>query len=548
MHVLLQVASCAIGSALSFRVLLQHSSRCAGHNSSTHFALVCRDTCRACWLAWLSLMSFIAHFVALLFVELPSQRSQAFIAPIHCSLASVMAAAASLSPPYSSASFDFAESLSVVLFHSGNDIYDPNPVKVDSCDSLLLSLPYTLLKLNTKLLQPLFQAPPSASEDGLVFHVGEFSLVLLHILHELHEQLLMREQANLTVSILSVDGFKLLAKESEMQTDSTALVSTKTAAASSRASKHSPGHPLLFSAAEKPRESRLLLCWCNTWREATAAPSPRVIYLPSLMWLTSHATRVQQQTLVRQMLTPLKATMWPPLEWDDKLENKDVVYSKFNKWMLPTRWIELTAADNDLQLLSQRLLMFCETDGDYFVKGSYSYAAKCAERIVVINGQCKKLAAILQRFVHSDFQHCVGIQPFVPGFDDLELRTWLVADSTSRKWRSALTLKTEVRLETGVFTASLFAPLHGPGLAVARLVDEMLDTNKQFFAEVMALGVPALRVDCGYHGGTEKAFFSEFSPAGNACMWTAVHHQDLAFVVGRAAGQQVWKRIHGDVA
>ena len=458
-----------------------------------------------------------------------------------------MAAAASLSLPYSSASFDFAESLSVVPFHSGDDSHDPNPVKVDSCDSLLLSLPYKLLNLNTKLLQPLFQAPPSASDGGLVFQVGEFLLVLLHILHELHEQLLMRQQAILTVSILSVDGFKLLAKGSEMKDDSTALVS---AAASSRASKQSSGQPLLFSTAEKPSESRLRLRWCSTWREATAAPSPRVIYLPSLMWLTNHATRVQQQAIARQMLTSLKATMWPPLEWDDKLENKDVVYSKFNKWMLPTRWIELTAANNDLDLLSQRLLVFCNTDGDYFVKGSYSYAGKCAERIVVINGQCKELAAILDRFVHSDFQHCVGIQPFVPGFDDMELRTWLVADSTSRKWRSALTVKTVTVRDSvepgsgGVFTASLFAPLHGPGLAVARLVDEMLDTNKQFFADVMALGVPALRVDCGYHGGMGKAFFSEFASAGDGSMWTAVHHQDLAFVVGRAAGQQVWKRIH----
>jgi len=240
------------------------------------------------------------------------------------------------------------------------------------------------------------------------------------------------------------------------------------------------------------------------------------------------------------MLGELGATLWPPTSWEEILENKDQIYTKFNKFMLRARWVKLDAVQGSVEKLAAGLLSFCRLDGEYFIKGSLSCAKTCGTSVKVVGGRCPELVEILRKWVDEMHQRCVGIQSFMPGFDRLELRTWLVPDSVARRWRPALTIKTEL-LPTGL-SAELYQPLHGAGLRVAQLVDEMLAEHAPFFEQLRQMGIPALRVDCGYDSASEKAFFNEFA-AVEAWIWSEVHGQDLAAVVGRGLGDSVWAKL-----
>ena len=373
------------------------------------------------------------------------------------------------------------------------------------------------------------------------FVVSEFTVVLLHLLSALHDRLLQRPGSSLVVTMLTRQALRDEVERRLSGSTSSASAPPPASDSKGTSATSQSGRPLLFSASAT--DSPLRLRWCNSWSDAVRIASPpRVVYLSSLMWLAEECSVEQAERLVTRMLGEIGATLWPPPSWEAMMEHKDKIYSQFNKFMLPARWVALRAVNSDIARLAASLLGFCRTDGDYFIKGSYSYAKLCGQRITVTGGRCPELADVLRRWVENDHQTAVGIQPFVPGFDEFELRTWLVADPVTGRWRPALTIKTQLSEKGAAMSTELFQPLHGKGLRIAQLVDDMLSERAEFFSKLHALGLPALRIDCGYHRGEQRAFFSEFS-ACDAFMWSEVHGQDLAYVVGRAMGDAIWTRL-----
>ena len=400
--------------------------------------------------------------------------------------------------------------------------------------------------------------------------LGEFSVVLLHILNAMHEQMLQHAPSSvLTVSLLSLAGLEAhmrrhvqqgarAAANSESAAGMAADTATTLSARHSMSTRHmAQDRPLLFSAAAS--SSPLRIRWCTSWTEATCdVPPVRAFYMPSLTWLHTLGTDEQRQQLVAEMLhgDGRGVVLYPPVTWDALLESKPDVYKRFHALMLPTRWVSLASVNNSLSRLARELLKD-QRDGDYYVKvstaavqrlckasisalpqqlahvavhvllhvqGGFSFAGHCASRIRVQDGRCHKLAADLRRFVSEQHQLCVGIQPFIAGFEQFELRTWLVLDHATQRWRPSLTIKTSHSASEGM-TAELYQPLHGSALRIADLVEHMLVDHADFFERARLLGIPALRVDCGYDEATHRAFFSEFACAGDASMWSEVHGQ-----------------------
>jgi hypothetical protein len=379
------------------------------------------------------------------------------------------------------------------------------------------------------------------------FVISEFTIQLLHLLSSLHDHLIQRPGSTLVVTMLTRQALRDEVTKRLRSSDSAASSSALPAAASGAAAASDDPQPLLFSA--DATDSPIRLRWCKSWSDAIhiSTPGPaRVVYLPSLMWLGDDCSLELAERLVTSMLGEIGATLWPPTSWEAMVEHKDKIYARFNKFMLPARWVAVSAVQGSVERLAASLLGFCSQqgrgDGRYFIKGSFSFAKLCGQAITVTGGQCPELVNVLRSWVEEGHQTAIGIQPFMPGFDEFELRTWLVADQVAGRWRSALTIKTQMGEKGAAMSTELYLPMHGAGLRIAQLVDDMLLERAPFFEELLKLGLPALRVDCGYDRTEQRAFFSEFS-ACEAFMWSQVHGQDLAYVVGRAMGDAVWTRL-----
>jgi hypothetical protein len=448
---------------------------------------------------------------------------------------------------------------SILLLYDLED--DPILVRVEESDTLLLRAPHRLLTCNAQLLAPLLReadatgssaayadkgcSPVSAVRSELtswaVFllalrcvcperDVGESSFLLLHVLATLHERATqLAPRSTLVVCMLPMQA---------LQAHLRGELCDQAAAADSAAST---SHPLQLQlsaeAASLPANVRLR--WCTSWVDATRGAPVRAVYLPSLLMLHALGQARYEQTKqrVEELLASLPAPLYPPMAWDELLEHKDRVYAHFHAVMLPTRWIAVSG--NAARLAAD--LLHGQADGEYFVKGSYSMASLCTRRIRIRNGRCAELTGVLRSFLGSQHQSCVGIQAAVAGFDQFELRTWLTVDDSTGRWRPGIVIKTSMEESTGLVTAEQFQPLHGYALRIAALVDRMLTDYAAFFEHMRQLGIPALRIDCGYDSATQRAFFSEFARGGHATMWSQVHGQDLAYVIGRALGQSLWQ-------
>lgn len=408
------------------------------------------------------------------------------------------------------------------------------PVTVSKQDSMLMSMPYQLLTLNSALLQPLladYTQPRMRSEEAPEFVINEFSLVLLHLLIKLHTSALHHPGASIEVIMMTRKAMQAAAMAGSSATAAAPALHLDNTSRRGSSALRFP------SCATSP----LRLRWSSNWQDTVHAPV-RCVYLPSLTWFSKHAGMVERERRMTALLAPLRAHLWPPTSWDQLLEQKDLVYSRFNQFMLPAVWIPLSAVNFDLQRLADALLRCSRRSGgsgSYVVKGSFSFSSYCVQRIEINQYQCQPLLDFLRYIVKEQHQHCVGIQPYVAGFEHRELRTWLVPDSVTNRWRSALTIRTTSD-GTGGVTGELYQPLHGAALRVAQLVDDMLEQQKEFFERVRSLGVPALRIDCGFCDQRQQAFFNEFAPAGDAHMWSETHGQDLAYVIGCSMGKRVF--------
>jgi hypothetical protein len=370
---------------------------------------------------------------------------------------------------------------SVLLVHAGCYALDHSFVRITNDDSLLFRTPRRLLSLNGQLLKP-FTAPydqkhgqntkaqTGASQRGCGCHrlrlehrltvtlllsclascllscllvgdfvVSEFTLVLLHLLSALHDQQLEHHHGMpLVVTMLTRTA---LSEEVKQRISPGAgAAASSAAAASARTSRSKAGQQLRFTAE---RASPILLRWCDSWSDATCGSNPPcVVYLPTLFWLLRVCFLDQAGAVLDTMLKEINASLWPPKSWEELVENKDQVFSKFNKYMQPARWASLRSPScNTVAKLAEDLLYFCRVRGDgrYFVKASRTCDADCAKRITVADGKCLELLSLLTAWAGGLHQHCFGIQPFVPGFGDFELRTWLVPDHDTKRWRQVLT-------------------------------------------------------------------------------------------------------------
>jgi hypothetical protein len=175
-------------------------------------------------------------------------------------------------------------------------------------------------------------------------------------------------------------------------------------------------------------------------------------------------------------------------------------------------------------------------------------------KIEIHQGLCAQLLKHVRCFVQEQHQVCIGIQREVPGFQDAEFRHWCVADDVvaagMERWRRVLTLKTSYNPRTRKITAESCTPLHTDSKACDTLVAQMLrgnslvgDSSRLFLERIYSLGIRALRIDCGYNADTDTAFLNEFATAPDASMWSHVHDQDLAYVIGKDMADDVWSTL-----
>jgi len=129
----------------------------------------------------------------------------------------------------------------------------------------------------------------------------------------------------------------------------------------------------------------------------------------------------------------------------------------------------------------------------------------------------------------------VCLQPYIDGFEQCEYRFWCVAEDEpmphAPRFTQLLLLKTEVS-GAGI-TAQQYSALHPDTRACAALVRRMQMEHADFFERIYSLGVRCLRFDCGFNFVTQQPFFSEFASAPDGNMWSEVHQQDLAWMVGQ---------------
>ena len=323
---------------------------------------------------------------------------------------------------------------------------------------------------------------------------------------------------------------------------SSAFVSTAAASSSSpAAAARRRFQPLHFTThSPKSGTSRLPSVFIRVASSVLDLPSSaHAIYCPSLMWFGHLASLAKLNAVMQQqLLRPLRASLFPPISWDELIESKDRIYAIFHKYMLPTTWVP-TASKRTDQVVAE--LLRGVSDGHYRVKGSCSCCGKCSTTIVVQSGRCEELEAEVTRFIHKSHQPSIGIQPFVATFPSNEMRFWTVADDGAthqpRFHKTGLLLKTSAVLErandNGIpFQAEVYAVLHADSLACSRLLDCMLVEQASFFENVYQLGVRSLRFDLGYNADTRTAFSNEFATAPDGNSWTHMHGQNLIWLVG----------------
>jgi len=290
--------------------------------------------------------------------------------------------------------------------------------------------------------------------------------------------------------------------------------------------------------------SQLHLCFCTSWSEVSAAGQARVLWIPALdTYLTNAGCSEQQRQVVAKLQESLGgAKLYPPLAWEDLFEHKDRVYSLFGSdYMLPTRWVPLPSLA-EVQRAADSMLANLP-DGSYMVKGSFSYGALTANRVEVAGGKCDRLLEVLTNLYSLQHQRCVGIQKYLQALSDFELRVFVVPDLKSPGgWRQCVGVATEMTPD-GRMKAEQRQPVNGRPLAIARFIDELLTRHSAAFRRALELKMPLLRLDCGY--ANDKCFLNELCCPGDSTLFSEMHAQDLACVVGKAFAGQMLELLFG---
>jgi hypothetical protein len=359
-------------------------------------------------------------------------------------------------------------------------------------------------------------------------HVSDNMMQLLHTFTRLQELLHAHiPDVELTICMVSGDALANHQRQWCMRVKPTVTL------------RESPDGVLLhFPARPNDRfgSPQLRLRWCKTWEDAAGINDKMpvlAVFITNLQWFFKTATHAEREECWKQAAADLKAPLLPPLSWFNLLERKEAVYEDFKKFMLPARWVHMGESES-IQDFVPRLLENLK-DGDYFVKGNSVCGSATGEQVTVSGGMCKELESIVRRYVQVYKQRCIGMVEFAPGLREKELRTWLVASEgkDTHLFVPSITLNTSqvMRRHHGETSAILEQPVDDVGIAVAKLIQQMLQQRADFFQQLHAMGARAVRVDCGYHKG--RAFFCEFSPAGDSYVWTGVHELALSAKIGR---------------
>jgi len=355
-------------------------------------------------------------------------------------------------------------------------------------------------------------------------------LVLLHVLLELELRVAERHpSAALSVLLLPMHA---------LQTSAMRAVCGSSLSVAPDAARILP---LLLDG--KP--SRLHVRFCSNWAEAAGtreAQHVRALYIPAVdTYLGCVGTNSQlHEAIIPKLLGCFPAAaLFPPREWEDVFEHKQRTYELFGpQFMLPSLWLNTPSLES-LDAAAAAMLRD-RTDGLWMVKGSWSWGAHTAHVITVKEGACAQLRDVLHSLFTKYHQRCVGIQPYEPSLRNFELRTYLVADAgCPGGWRQSVSVCTRICSEgQDDFSfkrdtqAEMVLPLHGPPLLIAGFLDRLLATHARTFRKAAALGIPVLRIDCGYSEGLKRCFLNELG-----CMdqisYSAVTSQDVACVHGR---------------
>ena len=230
-------------------------------------------------------------------------------------------------------------------------------------------------------------------------------------------------------------------------------------------------------------------------------------------------------------------------------DNKDITAEVFGAWMLPQRWVPVQSQTDQLAATCASLLEFArahDVGRQYVLKGSHSTCGYTFRPIAVdASGECAALSATVRELVDVQHQHCIGVQPFSPHLRRREYRFWLVAFPHERPSVYDLATAVETRPAPHVgelICSSSFDGATEAGHACMQLVRTLLQSPtarvRDFWATLLRLRIPALRVDCFYDPEQQRAMLNELAPAPDAVLFTRTHESQLARIIGRAMAQQ----------
>ena len=318
--------------------------------------------------------------------------------------------------------------------------------------------------------------------------------------------------------------------------------------------------PAALAQAPRARpfvDSPLSYRFCTSLAQAMQCDLPtRVLFLPSLLWYKQFGTQSDLRSGIHSLLSSIAkhqgsaVHLYPPLRWDDLLEQKDEIYRRFKSVMLPTVWRPLQGfEESQVRQLALRLMLEVEP-GRYVLKGSYDFASSSILTDIHITAAAQveqtpppALLDGIRGLCDQNNQHCFGLQPFVPSLKLREFRTWCVASLSSRQWRfrDLLTVRTSFLNPpeaTPLCLARLSVPVDAASIACHDLVQSIL-RDPPFASlrdELIKAGCYAIRIDCGFDdrpGAEPRAFVNEFTAPADAVTFCHAHDTELCWAVAR---------------
>jgi len=341
----------------------------------------------------------------------------------------------------------------------------------------------------------------------------------------------------------------------QMDPARTAALSTTAVSAAAPAAPAAPAPAPL--RARPFVDSPLSYRFCTSLAQAMQCDLPtRVLFLPSLLWYKQFGTQSDLRSSIQSLLSSIAKSqgsavhLYPPLRWDDLLEQKDEIYRRFKSVMLPAVWRPLQGfEESQVRQLALRLMHEVQP-GRYVLKGSYDFASSSILTDIYITAAAQdeqtpppELLDGIRGLCDQNNQLCFGLQPFVPSLKLREFRNWCVASLSNGQWqfRHLLTVRTSFLNSpeaSPLCLARLSVPVDAASIACHDLVQSIL-RDPPFASlrdELIKAGCYAIRIDCGFDdrpGVEPRAFINEFTAPADAVTFCHAHDTELSWAVAR---------------